>query len=386
MSNIYSLFHTNKVIGGVGSIQQLADIVENFQATKTIIITDIGVFNAGLIDQPKSILEKNGVEVHVINDTPPEPPLNKVQEIYQVAKELNSQVIIGIGGGSAMDTAKLVAIALNNSIELQDVVDGKAKFKNRGIPTIMIPTTSGTGSEATPNSIVLIPERELKVGIVDEKMLPNCVILDPQMTVGLPPNITANTGIDALCHAIECYISKKASPFSDTFALKAIELIVGNIRTAYSDGQNLKARENMLLGSYFGGASIATSSTVAVHALSYPLGGKYHIPHGLSNAILLPDVMKFNLDACEEKFAAIASAMKLNVAGLTQRQAAEKMLEELYALIRDLNIKCDLSAVGITEDILDELADSALTVKRLLDNNPKIMKKSDIIEIYRGII
>lgn len=386
MSNMYSLLHTNKVIGGADCIQQLAEVVECFQATKAVIITDSGVCNAGLIDKPKSILEKNGIEVHVINDTPPEPPLNKVQEIYQVAKKLNSQVIIGIGGGSAMDTAKLVAIALSNSVELQDVVDGKAKFKNRGIPTIMIPTTSGTGSEATPNSIVLIPERELKVGIVDEKMLPNCVILDPQMTVGLPPHITANTGIDALCHAIECYISKKASPFSDTFALKAIELIVGNIRTAYSDGKNLKARENMLLGSYFGGASIATSSTVAVHALSYPLGGKYHIPHGLSNAILLPDVMKFNLNTCEEKFATIAKAMGLDVYGLTSHQAAEKMIEELYALIRDLNIKCDLSAVGITESTLDELADSALTVKRLLDNNPKVMTKSDIVEIYKKII
>lgn len=386
MSGMYSLFHTNKVIGGAGSIQQLADIVKSFQATKAVIITDGGVFNAGLIDEPKSILEKNGIEVHIINDTPPEPPLNKVKEIYEVVKKLNSQVIIGIGGGSAMDTAKLVAIALNNSVELQDVVDGKAKFQNRGIPTIMVPTTSGTGSEATPNSIVLIPERELKVGIVDEKMLPDCVILDPQMTVGLPPHITANTGIDALCHAIECYISKKASPFSDTFALKAVELIVGNIRTAYSDGKNLQARENMLLGSYFGGASIATSSTVAVHALSYPLGGKYHIPHGLSNAILLPDVMKFNLDACEEKFANVANAMGLDVYGLTQRQAAEKMIDELYALIRDLNIKCDLRAVGITEDILDELANSALAVKRLLDNNPKTMTKSDIIEIYKKII
>lgn len=383
---MYSLFHTNKVIGGTGSIQQIADIVESFQAKKTVIITDSGVFNAGLIDKPKSILENNGIEVHIIHDTPPEPPLNKVQEIYQVAKALNSQVIIGIGGGSAMDTAKLVAIALNNNVELQDVVDGKAQFEYRGIPTIMIPTTSGTGSEATPNSIVLIPERELKVGVVDEKMLPNCVILDPQMTVDLPPHITANTGIDALCHAIECYISKKASPFSDTFALKAIELIVGNIRTAYHDGKNLKARENMLLGSYFGGASIATSSTVAVHALSYPLGGKYHIPHGLSNAILLPDVMKFNLDACEEKFATVAKAMKLDVYGLTQRQAAEKMIDELYALIKELNIKCDLRAIGITENILDELADSALTVKRLLDNNPKVMTKSDIVEIYKKIL
>lgn len=382
----YSLFHTNKVIVGAGSIVQIVDVVNNFDATNVVIITDQGVFNAGLISEPKILLEQAGINVHVISDTPPEPPVDKVNDIYNVAAQFNAEMIIGIGGGSAMDTAKLVAILLNNNVALRDVVDGKATFKNRGIPTLMVPTTSGTGSEATQNAIVLVPEQELKVGIVDEKMLPNCVILDPKMTIGLPKHITANTGIDALCHAIECYISKKCSPFTEMFALKSIELIAKSIRTAYQDGNNLQARENMLLGAYLGGACIATSSTVAVHALSYPLGGKYHIPHGLSNAILLPDVMKFNLDACEEKFADIAKAMGLDIQDLTQRQAAEKMLDELYALIRDLNIKCDLSAVGITENILDEIAEAALTVKRLLDNNPKSMTKSDIIEIYKKII
>ena len=382
----YSLFHTNKVIGGAGSITQIANVVNGFNAKNVLIITDPGVFAAGLINQPKALLEQVGINVHIINDTPPEPPLAKVNQIYHSARQVNAQMIIGIGGGSAMDTAKLVAILLNNHVELQDVADGKITFQQRGIPTLMIPTTSGTGSEATQNSIVLIPEREMKVGIVDEKLVPNCVILDPQMTVGLPKHITANTGIDALCHAIECYISKKASPFSDMFALKAVELISRSIRTAYYEGNNLQAREDMLLGSYFGGACIATSSTVAVHALSYPLGGKYHIPHGLSNAILLPDVMKFNLDACEEKFANVAKAMGLNVQGCTQREAAEIMIEELYALIRDLEIKCDLKAVGITDDVLDELVDSAFSVRRLLDNNPKEMTKADIRAIYQKII
>ncbi|HBO38844.1 MAG TPA: alcohol dehydrogenase [Pasteurellaceae bacterium] len=386
MNNIYSLFHTNKVIGGAGSLSQIADVVKDYDAESVAIITDAGVFAAGLIDEPKALLEQAGVNVHIISDTPPEPTLAQVNHIFQTAKQFNAQMIIGIGGGSAMDTAKLVAILLNNNVELQDVVDGKAKFNRRGIPTLMIPSTSGTGSEATQNAIVLIPERELKVGIVDGKMLPNCVILDPRMTVGLPQHITANTGIDALCHALECYISKKSSPFSDVFALKAIELIVKNIRTAYNEGDNLKARENMLLGSYFGGACIATSSTVAVHALSYPLGGKYHIPHGLSNAILLPDVMKFNLDACEEKFANVAKAMGLDVYHCSSREAAEKVIDELYALIRDLNIKCDLKAVGVTEEVLDELVDSAFTARRLLDNNPKEMTKADIRSIYQKII
>ncbi|WP_032093308.1 iron-containing alcohol dehydrogenase [Necropsobacter rosorum] len=386
MNHFYSLCHTNKVIGGANSIEKITDVVKAHNADNVIIITDPGVFNAGLVAKPKTLLDNANIGVHIIHDTPPEPPLEKINQIYHTAKQFNADMVIGIGGGSAMDTAKLVAILLNNNVELSDVIDGKAKFRNKGIPTLMIPTTAGTGSEATPNSIVLIPERELKVGIVDEKMIPNCVILDPLMTVGLPKHITANTGIDALCHAIECYISRKSNPFSDTFALKSIKLISRSIRTAYQNGADLNAREDMILGAYFGGVCIATSSTVAVHALSYPLGGKYHIPHGLSNAILLPDVMQFNLDVCEEKFANVAKAMNLDVQGLTQRQAAQKMIDELYALIRDLEIKCDLKSVGITEDVLDELVDSAFTVRRLLDNNPKEMTKTDIRLIYQKII
>ncbi|MGF7454274.1 iron-containing alcohol dehydrogenase [Pasteurella bettyae] len=161
----YSLFHTNKVIAGVDSILQIADVVKSFDVTNVVIITDQGVFNAGLINEPKALLEKAGINVYIINDTPPEPPVDKVNDIYKTATQFNAQMIIGIGGGSAMDTAKLVAILLNNNVLLRDVVDGKSKFKNRGIPTLMIPTTSGTGSEATQNSIVLVPERELKVGI-----------------------------------------------------------------------------------------------------------------------------------------------------------------------------------------------------------------------------
>lgn len=384
--NIYSLVNANKVICGVDSIQRLSDEVKKYPIKDIAIITDNGIFNAGLIDKPKELLEKSGFKVHIISDTPPEPPLQKVNEIFHSARDKNSQMVIGIGGGSVMDTAKLVAMLLNNDVELKDIVDGKKVFTKRGVPTLMVPTTSGTGSEATPNAIVLIPERELKVGIIDEKMLPDCVILDPKMTIGLPPHITANTGIDALCHAVECYISKKSNPFSDLFALKAVELIGRSIRVAYKDGNNLQARENMLLGSYFAGVCIATSSTVAIHALSYPLGGKYHIPHGLSNAILLPDVMKFNLDVCEEKFSNLAKFIGLDVDGLSKEEAAKKLIEEFYALIRDLNIKCDLKSKGITEKTLEELADSALTVKRLLDNNPKIMSKEDIVSIYKNLI
>lgn len=386
MNDTYSLLNIGKIVAGVGSIAQIADIVKSFAAAKVIIITDQGVWQTGLIDKPKQILENAGIEVQVINDTPPEPSAAQVNAIFTAAKEFDCQMIIGIGGGSSMDAAKLVSLLLTNGVELSDLVKGQAKITKRGVPTLMVPTTAGTGSEATPNAIVLLPEEELKVGIVSDKMVSDCVILDPTLTVGLPKHITANTGMDALCHAIECYISKKANPFSDMFALKAINLISRSIRTAYHDGGNLAAREDMLLGACFGGISIATSSTTAVHALSYPLGGKYHIPHGLSNAILLPDVMKFNLDVCEEKFKDIAVAMGLDVKDCSTREAAEKMIANLYALIADLQVKCDLREKGINEAALDDLIDAAAKVTRLLNNNPKVVTKEDMRQIYKKLL
>jgi len=294
-------------------------------------------------------------------------------------------MVIGIGGGSAMDVAKIVAVMLTNDIELTELLKA-AKLSNKGIPTLLIPTTAGTGAEVTPNAIVLVPEQELKIGIVSEKMMADRVILDPLMTVNLPPAITASTGMDALAHAIECYISHKANPFSDSFALKAIQLIYRSLRKAYHDGYDLEARHDMLLGATFGGICIATSSTTAVHALAYPLGGKYRIAHGLSNAILLPHVMKFNLDCCEEKFRDIAVAMGVDVAGLSAKIAAERMIDNLYALIEDLNIQCNLREKGITDNDVDQMVEAALKVTRLLANNPKPMTAADIRQIYQKLL
>jgi len=262
----------------------------------------------------------------------------------------------------------------------------KAPIPKRGVPTLMVPTTAGTGSEATPNSIVLVPEDELKVGIVSARLMPDCVILDPKMTVSLPPAITASTGMDALCHAIECFTSKKANPFSELFALKAIALIAGSIRRAWGNGQDLEARHDMLLGAMYGGICIATSSTTAVHALAYPLGGKYRMPHGISNAILLPYVMRFNAVGNEALFCQIAQAMGLEIAGLSPQQAAEAVVEALFALNRDLQIPADLKRWNITEADLDGLVEGAAKVTRLLDNNPRTMSRDDIRTIYKQLI
>jgi alcohol dehydrogenase class IV len=384
-SGICTLFNAGKIIAGPGSIEALAAEVAECGAGKVLIVTDKGVWNAGLVEKPRQLLAAAGVKVEIVNDTPPEPEVEQVNAIFDAVKDSGCELIVGIGGGSAMDVAKLVAVLLTNELSLRRML-AKEPIKKRGLPTIMVPTTAGTGAEVTPNAIVLVPEEELKVGIVSSKMMPDCVILDPQMTVKLPPAITAATGMDALTHAIECYTSKKANPFSDTFALKAISLIAGSIRRAYRDGGDLGARQDMLLGALFGGLCIATSSTTAVHALAYPLGGKYRMPHGLSNAILLPHVMNFNMDAAEEKFRDIAAAMGIGVAGLTARQAAEKMVANLFALIADLNIAASLKDRGITAAELDAMVEAAAKVTRLLDNNPKTMTKDDMREIYRKLL
>lgn len=381
----YSLLNPGRIVAGEGSLAAIAEMAAEYKAKRVVIITDQGVWNAGLVDKPKELLEAAGIAVEVIKDTPPEPATQHVNGIFAVAKGLACDMVVGIGGGSAMDVAKIIAVMLTNDLSLRQLLD-KAKITCPGKPLLMVPTTAGTGSEATPNAIVLVEEENMKVGIVSEKFMPQCVILDPLMTIKLPPAVTAATGMDALTHAVECFMSKKGNVFSETFALKAIELIARSLRRAYRVGSDVAARQDMLLGALFGGMSIATSSTTAVHALAYPLGGKYRIPHGLSNAILLPHVMAFNMEGAEEKFRQVAVAMNLPVQGLSDKDAAQKVIEELYALIDDLDLNVNLRDKGISEADLDSMVESAAQVTRLLDNNPRPMTREDMRNIYLKLL
>ena len=383
--NTYSLLNAGRVNAGPGSIDSLKEVVADFNARNVLIISDKGVAGAGLIARPQALLEEAGASVCIIDDTPPEPSVEQVESILAAAQGTAWDLVIGIGGGSAMDVAKIVAVMLNNDVKLRDLLN-KAPIPHRGIPTVMVPTTAGTGSEATPNSIILVPEDELKVGIVSPKLMPDCVILDPQMTLGLPPAITASTGMDALCHAIECYTSKKGNPFSEMIALKAIRLISRSIREAFKNGKNLDARHDMLLGAFYGGMCIATSSTTAVHALAYPLGGKYRIAHGISNAILLPYVMQFNAVGNEAKFRDIAEAMGIDIARLSDAEATQAFIAALFAFNHDLEIPADLKRWNITEADLETLVEGAAKVTRLLDNNPRPMNKDDIRAIYLKLL
>ncbi|WP_213975532.1 iron-containing alcohol dehydrogenase [Tepidanaerobacter acetatoxydans] len=381
MTSIYQMRLPRMVIGGAGSVSQLSELAKESKAKDVIILTDRGIFETGITLRIEKIL--SSCNTRIVKDVPSEPEYAQVLKIYDEIKNVEFDLIVAVGGGSVMDTAKIISVLVTNPEYAKDILN-PSLIKNRGKLSIFIPTTAGTGSEATPNSIVVVPEKELKVGIVNPNFIPDYVILDPEMTLKLPPSVTASTGLDAFCHAIECFISKKANPFSDMYALKAINLISKNIRRAYASGSDISARENMLLAAFYGGMCIASSSTVAVHALSYPLGGKYRIPHGISNAILLPYVMEYNADYVEDKFKEVAVAMGLDVD--ESSNISKKVVEEIFKLTDDLKIPHDLKKYGITKADLDILVEGAAKVTRLLDNNPKSMTKDDIKNIYLKII
>ena len=383
MQQAYGMNLPRNVKAGQGSALQTAAIIDGLKVKNVLLVVSRNVYQSGLLSDMIDSLSQ--YEVTIIDDAPDEPEYKQVLSIFERVKPTAPDVIIAVGGGSVMDAVKLLAVLVTNEAYAEDLFD-VSRIKMKGIETIFIPTSAGTGAEATPNAIVVVPEKELKVGIVSPYFVPDNVILDPVLTKTMPPQVTAATGLDAFCHCIECFISKKGNPFSDLFALKGIQLIAQNLVKAHTNGEDLVARENMLLAAYYGGMSIASSSTVAIHALSYPLGGKYRIPHGVSNAILLPHVIDFNQDHIQKPLRQVASAMGLEIDGKNDAEAGQMVVEELYRLNHVLQIPADLGRYGITEGDLDELVENAAGVTRLLDNNPKPMSHEDIRRIYQKLL
>ena len=380
------LHQAGRVIAGAGSLARLPELVAERGARRILLICGRHVLADGRVQPVLQTLADAGVAVTLIDRTPPEPAVADVEAVLAEARAAgDTDLVVGLGGGSAIDVAKAVAVLLAQPVTLEQLLTG-TPVPGRGLPTVLIPTTAGTGAEATPNSIILVPERALKIGIVSPHLLPDAVILDPLLTLGLPPAVTASTGMDALAHVVECYTSKKGNAFSDLYALEGIRLIARSLRRAFTNGQDADARQDMLMGAYWGGVCIATSSTTAVHALAYPLGGTFHVPHGLSNAMLLPAVMDFNRVGNEARFAAMARAMGLDVAGQTDAEASAAFVDALRQLNADLGISSDLKRVGVKPEQLDALVDGAAKVTRLLDNNPRAMTRADLRAIYEQLI
>lgn len=385
--NLYKFQTADHIIAGQNSIESIAEHLDliGSKVESALILTQPPMKGLGFVDKIANQLSDKGITVDVNMDIMPEPTVENVKDVLEKTSSKKYDVLIGIGGGSVLDTTKIIAVLITNNTSIEQLLAGD-QIEKAGVPTILIPTTSGTGSEVTPNAIVTVPEQELKIGIVSKYMLPKIVFIDPMLTVGLPKPITASTGMDAFIHSLESFISNKANLISDMFALESIRLISSSIEEAYKNGSSVEAREKMILGSLYGGMALTSAGTAAVHALAYPLGGKYKIPHGVANSMLLPHVMKFNMDAITDRLSQVAVAMGIKTEGLTDEQAAEKVVERIVELTNVLEIPQNLKEYGVKEENLEELAKSALEVKRLLNNNPKELNLEDIKAIYRQLL
>ncbi|MDF2788601.1 MAG: iron-containing alcohol dehydrogenase family protein [Neobacillus sp.] len=385
MLNQYNLKMPKNVFAGSDAMKNLNTIIKD-GVTKITIFTDKGILKFGLLDEVISIIEKNHIEYEILSDIPTEPSYTEAQEIVDQFKALNSDFIIGVGGGSVMDIAKLASVLSTDDYTVKDLLDNPLLAKKQ-VMSLMIPTTAGTGSEATPNSIVGVPEKNLKVGIVNGELIADHVILESKMIKNLPKPIAAATGIDALAHAIECFTSTKANPISDTFALEALDLILNNIIEACTNPDALEAKSNMLLGSFYAGVAITSSGTTAVHALSYPLGGKYHIAHGVSNAILLTPVMKFNEPVIKDLLAkAYDRVVKGTNEELTVNEKSKYIIDLLENIVKTLEIPTSLKAFNVPEEDLEGLVEAGMEVQRLLVNNRREVTPEDARKIYLEIM
>lgn len=371
--------------GGEGSIEKIKEIIAKEKSQKVVVFSDEGIKATGLLDILTKQLDETGVQYHVFTDCKPEPSYLQVEAVVDMVQGQECDLIIGLGGGSVMDAAKLASVLKGAPYTIKDLLNDSTQAEKK-VKTVMIPTTCGTGSEATCNAIVAIPEEKSKKGIVNDNMIPDYVILDAQMIAKLPKAIVAATGVDALAHVVECFTSKKATPFSDCYALEGAKLIFANIREAYNNPDNMDAKNKMLIGAYYGGIAITGSGTTAVHALSYPLGGKFHIAHGVSNAILFAHVMKFNKDACAERLAVLCDAINPTYAEKTVEEKADYVIDQIADIVKVTNIPTDLTQYGVTMDDLDFLVTAGSQQQRLLVNNMKELSLDDIRNIYLKVV
>lgn len=386
-----SLYHFQTVkhlVHGAGALDQLGDKLAllDVPLRRVVLVTQQAMHGLGVTERVKAQLAARDIEVAVIDNVEIEPTLENIELVFreQVAPR-QPDALLAIGGGSVLDAAKLFAVMLTNEQSLKSML-GIDQVVRAGLPTVLVPTTAGTGSEVTPNAIVTLPDEELKVGVVSRHLLPALVLLDPLLTLSLPKAITAATGMDAFTHSLESFISNKANPVSDTFALESMRLIAGSIVEAYQQPDSVRARSDMLLGSTYGGVALTAAGTAAVHALAYPLGGKFHVTHGVANAMLLPHVMAFNLDSCAPRLKRAAVVCGLAREEDSDEAAAHKLIEQIAAWTATLEIPQDLAAFGVREAHLPDMAVAASKVTRLMVNNPKPLSLDDIQALYRRLL
>jgi alcohol dehydrogenase class IV len=327
-------------------------------------------------------VEYNNSEILISTNVVPEPPISALEQLLKPVNDFKPDAIVGIGGGSAIDLAKVVAVLFDGKQKIGDII-GIGNVSHRDVKLISVSTTSGTGSEVTPIAVLTDVKAKLKKGVVSKFLVPDVAIVDPELTITLPPEITAATGMDAMTHCIEAYTNRHAHPIIDNITLEGIRLIAENLEAAVKDGNNVEARSAMALGSLYGGLALGPVNTAAVHALAYPLGGEFKISHGVSNSVLLPFIMNFNMPSCSYKYAKIAE-----VIGVERQGTEEEMAKQGVLAIRALSERCgipsSIKTLEIPESAIPSMAEGAMKVTRLLENNPRELKLEDAVKIYEN--
>lgn len=379
----FTSFNTvNRIVHQWGCIEALPAEIAclNHHARRVLIVSDPGIEAAGILDRVSSILSGAGLNAGVFSKVQSDPAFDSAEASIAFAEEYRPDVVVGIGGGSSLDIAKLTAALLTNPGPIDRYV-GMELIEGPGVPLILIPTTAGTGSEVTSICVLSDTVRQVKKGIVSRHLFARAVLLDPELTVGLPPRITAMTGMDALVHAIESYTGKRATPFTDALNIGAIRIIAANLRKAFGEGTNREARENMLQASCMAGMAFSNTQNALDHALALAVGGRFHLPHGILTAMMIPRVMAFNLEAASAKFVKIADAFGEETQGVPEREAAGLAVKAVRSLLDHLGISTKLSAYGIPAEAFPAIAKATVGAVRLIGNNPREVSEKEVIAL-----
>jgi alcohol dehydrogenase class IV len=376
---------TPRIVMGPGSVKTIGAEVKALGIKRVLIVTDKGVISAGLMKPIEDSLKAANIKYAVFDGVESDPRYEIVADCVLAARNSHARMLIGLGGGSPMDITKISAVMLTNKGPI-GAYFGINLIPKRGLPTILIPTTAGTGSEATPIAILSDEGEKLKKGIVSPYLYPAIGVLDAELTKGLPPQVTAATGMDAMIHAIEAYTSINATTITDMYCLKAVRLIYKNIRIAYAKGDNMDARTAMMEGALLAGIAFANAGVAAVHAFAYPIGAEFHIPHGIANTLMLSHVIRFNILGNLEKYALLAKPFGISTEGLDNLAIVDKVIAAIDRLADDIRVPRHLADFGVKEKDIPMLADGVMKVTRLLANNPRTLTLEDAKRIYKAAL
>ncbi|MFO7687763.1 MAG: iron-containing alcohol dehydrogenase [Desulfobacterales bacterium] len=382
MIRMASVFQTvPKIVFGCGVVKQLGEAAKAIGASRVAVVTDPGIVQAKVHEPVLAALEKAGLHPDMFAAVEPDPRIEIVNDCLSFIRSHKADLVVGLGGGSSLDISKAAAVMNTNEGPIQKYA-GVNLVPKPGLPTLLIPTTAGTGSEVTSISVLSDTVNKVKVGVVSDYMFARTVLLDPELTLGLPPQITASTGLDALIHAIESYTGCQASFITEPLAMAAIRRIARHLRTAYARGSSLEARSGMLKASLLAGMAFANTQTAGAHACALSLGGKFHVPHGIATSLMLPAIMRFNSIAAPEKFADIAEAFGETTDGLAPMDKAQKAIDGVVGLIGDVGFKLGLENYGVSREDIDDLAKGAMTAVRLWNNNPRSATEEQVRDIF----